>query len=195
MNVTLRNNPGLYRTLHPFPAMHDGMDWPSRGENYPVAPNNGSFDVYSRLFTLANANSDGGAIKVTAQQWYKIRQRNGFVKLKEDWLVGGTDKVMMWAEGSVVPVFHYPLCFGGNVVKKLEDYGKFARIATWPESKDVPDDLPPYYWHRCWCVYNAATEPIRDAPAGVGSLAVPVWMLVLAHSESAWIWNQGLMKL
>jgi hypothetical protein len=179
--------------LHPFKAVHDGLNWPSRGDEFPVDPNYGSFDVYSRLHPKPK-KADGGAIKLTPQQWDAIQRRNGDSGEIEKWLVGTTAKVMMWPkEQKTLPVFHYPLCFGGNWVYVLERKGKFARISTWPRGEDVPENLPSYYWHRCWSVFRSKKNPIRDAPAGVGGVAVPVYMLVLAHSDSAWIWNAGLI--
>lgn len=179
---------------------HPNLYWMLNGTmrpwDYPIAPNLGSFDVYSRLFTLANDSSDGGQIKYTEQQWFTWRKKNGFVKSKADWAVGDTRQLLSWKEDGSwpYPVFHYPLAIGGNFVNVLETKGKFARIATWPQGEDVPEDLPAWYWNRCWCVYQTRETPIRDAPAGVNHVAVPVYNLMLAHSESAWIYNAGLER-
>lgn len=184
----------LYRSLHPYPAFHENFNWPARPDDYPIAPNDGSFDVYSRYFTLPSSTSDGGAIKLTAQQWYAIFKKNNFNVDFVKWAVRGTDRIMMWKDGYDYPVFHYPLCFGGNLFNVLEWQGKMARVETWPMGKDVPDNLPGYLWQRCWCVYNSPTEQIRDAPAGPEHISMPCWMLALAHSDSAWIFNSGLLK-
>ena len=184
----------LHKTLHPFPATHDRIYWPARPENYPVPPNYGSFDVYSRLYPKPK-KADGGAIPLTPNQWEAIRRKNNYRTDWERWAVGGTSKIMMWKSGSYIPVFHYPLIFGGNLVNVLEFAGQFARIATWPAGKDIPDDLPEYYWHRCWCVYNAKNNPIRDAPCGLFHWAYPAFMLTLAHSDSACVWGAGLLKI
>jgi len=183
----------LYRTLHPFPATHNGMYWSARPANYPVAPNYGSFDVYSRLYPKPK-KADGGAIQLTPNQWEAIRRKNSYGINWERWAVGGTAQILSWKSGSYIPRFHYPIIFGGNMVNVLEFEGNFARIATWPMDKDIPDDLPEYYWHRCWCVYRAKINPIRDAPCGVFHWASPAYMLALAHEDSAWVFKEGLIK-
>ena len=183
----------LYRTLHPYPATHDGYFWPARPDNYPIAPNNGSFDVYSRLYTLPSKTSDGGAIRLTMQQWVAIVAKNDNPYFA-NWAVRGTDRIMMWQDGYQFPVFHYPLCFGGNLVNVLEFKGNFARIETWPAGKDIPADLPAYLWHRCWSVYKSKENQIRDAPCGEHHVAYPAYMVVLAHSDSAWIHRSGLIR-
>ena len=186
----------LYRTLHPYVATYihdDGHEWPARDTNYPVKPNTGSFDVYSRLFTKPNDNSDGGAIKLTGNQWEAIKRKNNYSEKFENWAVGDDQrKVMRWKDGSTIPEFHYPLCFGGNHVNVLEFSGLFARIATWPAGRDVPDDLPDYFWQRIWCIYSPPR--IADAPIGAYNQAAPAWMLALSHLDSAWIYHGGLMR-
>jgi len=182
----------LYRTLHPYATTHNGIVWPARPANYPVAPNTGSFDVYSRLFTLPNGASDGGAIKLTSQQWDAVQRKNNYDPLFTKWAVGGTQKIMMWGN-STYPIFHYPLIFGGNLVERLSSNGVFAKIATWPAGLDVPDDMPEHYWMRCWCVYRGL-NPIRDAPMGVDHIAKPAYMLNLGHKDTAYVFDAGLMR-
>jgi hypothetical protein len=199
-----RNKLNLYRSLHPYPATHDGLEWPARPDDFPmpahekIDPNLGSFDVYSRYFTLPNSSADGGKIRISAQQWFSILKKNNFSTDFEKWSVGQNNistRIMRWEDGYEYPVFHYPLCFGGNFYNVLEQYGNFSRVETWPMGTDVPDDLPDYLWLRCWSIYDSVTDPIRDAPAGPGHIAMPCWMLALAHSNSAWIYNAGLLKI
>ena len=189
---TPSNGGKMYKALHPFKAVHNGIVWQARPDNYPVEPNTGSFDVYSRLFTLSSRTSDGGAIKVTGQQWNAIQKKNNYDPLFVKWAVGGTQKLMMWGN-SVFPIFHYPLLLGGNLVERLSSDGKFARISTWPAGMDVPDDLPEHYWMRCWCVYSGLNQ-IRDAPLGPGHIAKPAYMLNLGHKDSAYVFDSGLIR-
>jgi len=186
----------LFRTLHPYPATmahNDGLEWPGLPYDYPVKPNIGSFDVYSRYFMLPNDNSDGGAIKLTSNQWQAIRKKNNYSEKFENWAVGDDQRrIMRWREGSDVPEFHYPICFGGNNVNIIELRGKFARIATWPADRDIPDNLPDYFWQRIWCIYSPPR--IADAPIGAYNKASPAWMLALSHLDSAWIYHGGLMR-
>jgi hypothetical protein len=183
----------LYWTLHPFPAEHDGIVFPARPDDYPVPPNTGSFDVYSRAYTLPSSASDGGGIKVTGQQWDAILKKNNYDPLFVNWAVRGTDRIMMWGN-STYPIFHYPIVFGGNLVERLSSNGRFACISMWPAGRDVPDDMPEHYWMRCWCVYRGL-NPIRDAPIGEGHIAKPAYMLRLGHTEKAYIYDSGLMRV
>jgi hypothetical protein len=191
----------LYRTLHPYPATHDDFNWPARPDDYPmpahdpIAPNDGSFDVLSRLFINPNYTSDGGKIRLTENQWKAIQKKNNNNILFDKWAVGQNNistRIMRWEDGYAYPVFHYPLTFGGNWVNVLETKGAYSRIETWPMTKDVPDNLPWYLWWRCWSVYVTAINPIRDAP--LGGIATPAWMLGISYTDSAWIYNAGLLK-
>jgi hypothetical protein len=185
----------LYRTLHPYSATHDGFDWPARPIDHPLAPNIGSFDVWSRLFLVNKPGTAGGKIRLTKQQWEVIQALNEFNPLFAKWAVGQNNistRIMRWENGYPYPAFHYPLCFGGNLVNVLEFRGQFARIQTLPAGVDFPVNPPAYLKHRCWSVYKAKTNIIRDAP--LGGVATPAYMLVLAHTDSAWIYNHGLLK-